>query len=89
MAPDGIYEHIEGKSDALDTPGRRATVATDYRAAADADATNMLPGARYYLWFFRDPGPEGRAQMRTILMAGNSPVTDVFFGPDTPDLFTP
>jgi hypothetical protein len=81
---DGAWEALELKSDLIDAPTADlpglTALARRYLADARGDAENLPLGARYALWFIRDPGPAGRAAMMAELSVAGSPVTRVRFG---------
>jgi hypothetical protein len=87
----GVHIFLEFKSDEIhdekQTPGRQAALARKYFDEAKEDVNDNLPlGSKYYLWFMNPPkgGQAAIDAMRAILIKPGGPITDVFFGPQTP-----
>ncbi len=80
-------EWVNQKSDLIDSGPKTASVyasgraaARTYRQKADLEAGNLPSGDKYSVDFVRDPGPETRKVMLTILKDAGSPVHRVKFG---------
>ncbi len=84
----GTYrEWVNQKSDLIDSGPKTAGVyasgraaARTYRLNANLEAGNLPAGAKYSLDFVRDPGPETRKAMLSILLDTGSPIQRVKFG---------
>jgi hypothetical protein len=85
----GVHIFLELKSDRIDdqTPGKLNSTARDYLDEGTEDVNDNLPlGSKYYLWFIHLPSGDqaGIDAMRAILVKPGGPITDAFFGPQTP-----
>lgn len=77
---------LELKSDDihLQTATEQQATARLYLQHALGDFENIPANSHYHLWFVRDPGPEGRQRMLSILLPAGGKITGVHFGPQPP-----
>jgi hypothetical protein len=86
---DGVDIFLELKSNEIheQTPGQQRALSQQHLAEATADMGENLPkGSKYYLWYVHPPkgGQPAIDAMRAVLLKPGGPITDVFFGPQTP-----